>query len=418
MNRLIIHASAAGFACTLLATLSSPAPAQELLELPVADQSLNVQVDTVYSVGAVDGEEWETFSSISSIAFDMDGNLLILDRGNSRAVKVGPDGSFVGQIGRSGEGPGEFGSPSKLAVLTDGSIAVFDRSRRGFTLFHPDGSFDKTVPLTDALNGLPGGELLPHPSGSLVSSGTIFTTVSAGGAQTHGDSESRPLNLYSLADGSWQTFHRGWRPTAPPPPRVTGNRAVSYSSSRKVFEAELLFGVLPDGSVAVVDSVTFSVQIVGIDGEVKRVLHRPIPPREVTDDDKDREKGRRREQFESGRGGAVAVSGVSGSSVVRRSISPEVMEARIENLEFAEEIQVVEELGVDADGRIWVKRSGAHVGEEGPIDLLTADGRYLGSLDPGRIRFPEAFGPKGLVAYVEKDELDVPRVLVMRVDLG
>ena len=43
------------------------------------------------------------------------------------------------------------------------------------------------------------------------------------------------------------------------------------------------------------------------------------------------------------------------------------------------------------------------------IDVIGADGRYVGTLSPqsGAVMFA-AFGPGGLVAYVEKDEFDVP----------
>jgi hypothetical protein len=93
------------------------------------------------------------------------------------------------------------------------------------------------------------------------------------------------------------------------------------------------------------------------------------------------------------------------------------MAGRIENLEFAEEIPVVQGMTTDPEGRIWVERCGARVGEKGPIDLLTSDGRYLGSLDQDSIRIPDAFGPGGLVAFIEKDELDVARVEVKRLSL-
>ena len=50
-----------------------------------------------------------------------------------------------------------------------------------------------------------------------------------------------------------------------------------------------------------------------------------------------------------------------------------------------------------------------------PIDVLTADGRYLGSYPAGAAVIPDAFGPGGLVAFVEKDEMDVETVVVKRV---
>ena len=46
--------------------------------------------------------------------------------------------------------------------------------------------------------------------------------------------------------------------------------------------------------------------------------------------------------------------------------------------------------------------------------MLTADGRYLGSYRTGAMRIPDAFGPNGLAAYAETNELGVQTVVVKR----
>ena len=45
---------------------------------------------------------------------------------------------------------------------------------------------------------------------------------------------------------------------------------------------------------------------------------------------------------------------------------------------------------------------------------MTATGDYLGTLPPDGPRIPDAFGPGGLMAYIETDEMDVPTVRVVR----
>ncbi len=87
---------------------------------------------------------------------------------------------------------------------------------------------------------------------------------------------------------------------------------------------------------------------------------------------------------------------------------------RIETLEFAEEIPVVRDLHTSWGGRIWVLRRGEEPASDGPIDILAADGRYLGSYRTGATRLPDAFGPEGLAAFIERDELDVQTVIVKR----
>jgi hypothetical protein len=76
---------------------------------------------------------------------------------------------------------------------------------------------------------------------------------------------------------------------------------------------------------------------------------------------------------------------------------------------------VLADLGVDHTGRIWAQRSGSEVGEDGPIDVLSATGEYLGTVEAGSMDIPSAFGPDGLVAEVRRDELDVVTVVVRRI---
>ena len=67
-----------------------------------------------------------------------------------------------------------------------------------------------------------------------------------------------------------------------------------------------------------------------------------------------------------------------------------------------------------SEGRIWVQRRGDEPVSDGPIDVLTPDGRYLGTFSADEVSMPGAFGPEGLAAFVEVDELGVQTVVVKR----
>ena len=75
---------------------------------------------------------------------------------------------------------------------------------------------------------------------------------------------------------------------------------------------------------------------------------------------------------------------------------------------------MIADMAVDREDRIWVARTGAGGAGDGPTDLLTADGAYVGTLAADGLRIPDAYGPDGLMAYIESDEMDVQTVRVIR----
>ena len=76
------------------------------------------------------------------------------------------------------------------------------------------------------------------------------------------------------------------------------------------------------------------------------------------------------------------------------------------------EIPVIHGLGTTWGGRIWVQRRGDLPEIDGPIDVLTAGGEYVGTYAADAAKIPDAFGPDGLAAFIEFDEFDVARVVV------
>ena len=85
-------------------------------------------------------------------------------------------------------------------------------------------------------------------------------------------------------------------------------------------------------------------------------------------------------------------------------------------MRFFPEVPVIAALRATPRGTLWIQRSmepGAD--EPGPIDVISRDGSYVGTLAPGQPNMPDAFGPDGLVAFIETDEFDVPIITVRRI---
>jgi hypothetical protein len=83
-------------------------------------------------------------------------------------------------------------------------------------------------------------------------------------------------------------------------------------------------------------------------------------------------------------------------------------------MQFYPELPVLMALETSWGGRIWAQRRGDGPTEPGAIDVVTADGRYVGTFPAGATEMPSSFGPDGLVAFVESDDFDVPTVVVRR----
>jgi hypothetical protein len=88
------------------------------------------------------------------------------------------------------------------------------------------------------------------------------------------------------------------------------------------------------------------------------------------------------------------------------------IERLLAQMEFAEMMPVIRRIRTDPDDRIWVQRDGGPGNTDYPIDILRADGRYVGTLKG--VDLPDAIGPDGLLAFIETDDLGVQRVTVRK----
>ena len=407
---------------TLLAALAASATAsgglaQEVIELPGEDRWLDPDFEEVYRVGAALGEAWQEFGTIGRVGFDDAGNLYVFDRLAARVVVVNPQGNFVREFGRRGEGPGEFQSALDMVVMRDGRVVVADMGHRAYHIFAPTGDLERMVRMGRVAQVR---RMYPEADGESVVRGARmlgFAWQSAGGS-TIDLPDPRSIERISLNgdEATMETAAEVWGPVwtrMTERPLGGGSQRIMSRGPRRGFEPGLFAGVLPGGRIAFSDSSAYAVKVAERNGgRVSTILTRPFSPDPVTEGVKHAEKERRLREVEDRPGssvsrsaGGMTISGTGGGARERE---------RIETLEFAEEIPVVRDLRTSWNGRIWVLRRGDEPVSDGPIDILAADGRYLGSYRTGATPLPDAFGPEGLAAFIERDELDVQTVIVKR----
>jgi len=88
------------------------------------------------------GEDERTFNRPTDVAFGPAGEIYISDGyGNSRIVKLSPEGAFLKAWGRRGAAPGEFHTPHVVQTDSHGTVYCSDRENNRIQIFDADGHF-------------------------------------------------------------------------------------------------------------------------------------------------------------------------------------------------------------------------------------------------------------------------------------
>ena len=408
--------------------------AQETIELPGEDRWLSADFEEVFRVGSLMGDEWEQFGDVQRVIFDGAGQLYVFDGQAERIFVVDTDGALIREIGREGEGPGEFRNAADVVALDDGRVVVADMGHRAYHIFDANGDFERMVRFGgDPTYTVIGTHVAQRGADGLITSAegrrVAMSVRSVAGAEPseRPDPTTRPIERVDLSGEEIvkDTIAEGWRPSNSDPLsgiRRSASGGVSVSlggrSGPPVFSPGLYWGVLPGGTVAFSDSSTYTVRIAAAGTGVARILTRPFPPEPVTDRLISEERDRRLKVLaatpdEDLDGPRIEINGQVMPIDAEKQRKTEREE--IDNLRFFSEIPVIRDLRTTWNGMIWVRREGEERSSDGPIDVLHMAGRYVGSYRMDATEIPDAFGPDGLVAFIERDELGVETVVVKRV---
>lgn len=96
-------------------------------------------------IGRLDGPEEYLFGSITHMAVRDDGSIYVVDGQGPRLRLYSPDGRYLRDIGRTGEGPGEYRSIMGIGITPDGLLAVYDVRLRRISLFDRNGDYMRSV---------------------------------------------------------------------------------------------------------------------------------------------------------------------------------------------------------------------------------------------------------------------------------
>lgn len=92
-------------------------------------------------IGTLTGPEEYAFGRVGGVTVLPDGSVWVGDEQKHAIFVYDEDGRFVRQVGREGEGPGEFQYPSNMRVTERGTVIVWDSGLLRVTELTPDGEF-------------------------------------------------------------------------------------------------------------------------------------------------------------------------------------------------------------------------------------------------------------------------------------
>lgn len=101
------------------------------------------------SIGVESGANEYLLGHIQAV-YGTDDHIYVIDQQLNLVRRYDENGVFADQIGRIGQGPGEYTEPGMIEVARDGRIFVWDPRARRVAVFGPDGTPLATWPATGA----------------------------------------------------------------------------------------------------------------------------------------------------------------------------------------------------------------------------------------------------------------------------
>lgn len=224
------------------------------------------------SIGVLDGDEEYLLGDVWRVSSG-DGRIFVIDTQVPVVRVYDESGTYVADLGRAGQGPGEYEFPRTVGVRPDGTVLVYDARTDRITTFGPDlqvrntWSYDGPA-LIGAMYLLTDGRVLVETGDRPEATGPIMLIGNFGVAELLADGSLGPRREYPSLDFEPTTFTV----------TVAGGGAMAMDGRQLFFPARLR-SVGPDGALVAGVSSDYSFRVLGEDGTELRVERYwdPIP---------------------------------------------------------------------------------------------------------------------------------------------
>lgn len=372
-------------------------------------------------VGVVEGDPDLQFDQVRGLAVEADGGFWVVDS-HASIRRFDARGSFRGRAGGQGEGPGES-EGYFTAVATDGGIVVSGQPGR-LQRFRRDGAFlQSRAQRTEeggflTLLGRTGGRLvftLMHLPATTDESHTLAT----GGStlvRTTTEVLTAPDSLTPLT--SVGTF--------------AGRLLTQRGGAGSSLLGDPAFATGGGGRIHVSDTLAYRIETYDLEGGLRRVVERPLPPSAVPDGFGDRVREGVERTFRDG------IPGIIGPGLSpQRQDQVERITASAVPPRLPPHLPFVDRIFATSEGVLWVERADRHPRPamravahafgfvrwawhpawRAPqvFDLFDADGRYRGTVELPFDYVPLAVAGDRVYGSLT-DELGVERIIGFEVD--
>jgi hypothetical protein len=330
--------------------------------------------------GADSGPEAFYLLTPRNISVAANGDIYVLDNVNYRVVQFDMDGRLIRAFGSQGGGPGEFEFPAQVLPRHDGAVGVYDVGKGGLLWFDADGQYVDMTPWAVRISGKLAliGDSIVHISRSAFREGlrrTVSLRVALG---------SDTSDIASVVTPPMKSqFYQSCRVGISLPP---------------VFYQDLVWDAT-QRAIAVNGSPAYTIDMHAA-GQQTVSMRRNVPLRAATPELAAREVG---EGMPLGIGSAANTCLIPAREV-------------IEQRGIADAVPAIREIALQPDGTLWVQRW-TFPDDEPRSDIFDPTGEYQGTI-AGPHPFPVGFLPNGDILTIEKDEMDIQRLVAYQVEKG